>query len=461
MTKKLSLLILTSIIVSSCSVTKNWKSDHPSDNFLKASFDEFTGTEKLKFPKQANALVYLSSTVSTSQGKVLLSLKNTTLSTTNKVNHQKISLSQSQVLKISGEKAHGSFALSYPTLTEKKIQVNYHQNIELLGLCYTLLNLSDFNDIPDDQTFEMNGEKVKIKDLYAITTKIGNEFKPFLTSKNLAIIKTFFDKDFYLHNSNFLLQLDNFPNASVSEDNPFLSHYASKAEAEKLVNAFNAFALEINFQDFLKRYSPYYQKMIQEVEQNIPQESFIVEMEHLYRKNVQNYRLYPSLTIPFGQGFAAGNTNTIGNIFASFNKPKEVNQVSNLQLGYDNSTSLRDICVHEFGHSFVNPAIDKVDESLLKDKEALFEPIKDNMSQQGYSQWKICLYEHFNRANEVIIARLIGDNKKAEKILQENVKNKSFIYLPQIVEKLEYWYNNEFLDKTYDQKVSDIIAELK
>jgi len=461
MTKKLSLLLIASMMVSSCSVTKNWKSEYPSNNFLTASFDEFTGTEKLKFPKQANALVYLSSSINTSKGKVLLSLNNTILSTSNKVNHQKISLSQSQVLKISGEKAQGSFALLYPTLIEKKIQVNYHQNIELLGLCYTLLNLSDFNDIPDDQTFEMNGEKVKIKDLYALTTKIGNEFKPFLASKNLAVIKTFFDKDFYLHNSNFLLQLDNFPNATLSEDNPFLSHYSSNAEAEKLVNAFNAFAIEINFQDFLKRYSPYYQKMIQEVEQNIPKESFIVEMEHLYSKNVQNYRLYPSLTIPFGQGFAAGNANTIGNIFASFNKPKEVNQVSNLQLGYDNSTSLRDICVHEFGHSFVNPAIDKVDESLLKDKEALFEPIKDNMSQQGYNQWKICLYEHFNRANEVIIARLIGDNNKAEKILQENVKNKSFIYLPQIVENLEYWYNNEFLNKTYEQKVSDIIAEMK
>lgn len=461
MTKKLSLLLIASMMVSSCSVTKNWKSEYPSNNFLTASFDEFTGTEKLKFPKQANALVYLSSSINTSKGKVVLASNNKILSTSNKINHQKISLSQSQVLKISGENAQGSFALSYPTLIEKKIQVNYHQNIELLGLCYTLLNLSDFNDIPDDQTFEMHGEKIKIKDLYAITTKIGNEFKPFLASKNLAIIKTFFDKDFYLHNSNFLLQLDNFPNATLKEDNPFLSHYSSKEEAEKLVNAFNAFAVEINFQDFLKRYSPYYKKMIQEVEQNIPKESFIVEMEHLYSKNVQNYRLYPSLTIPFGQGFATGNANTIGNIFASFNKPKEVNQVSNLQLGYDNSTSLRDICVHEFGHSFVNPAIDKVDESLLKDKEALFEPIKDNMSQQGYNQWKICLYEHFNRANEVIIARLIGDNNKAEKILQENVKNKSFIYLPQIVEKLEYWYNNEFLNKTYEQKVSDIIAEMK
>lgn len=461
MTKKLSLLITVSIIVSSCSVTKNWKSEHPSNNFLKASFDEFTGTEKLKFPQQTKALVYLSSTVNTSKGKVLLSSKNTILSTSHKVNHQKISLSQSQVLKISGENAQGSFTLLYPTLIEKKIQVNYHQNIELLGLCYTLLNLGDFNDIPDDQTFEMNGEKTKIKDLYAITTKIGNEFKPFLASKNLAIIKTFFDKDFYLHNSNFLLQLDNFPHAKLSDDNPFLSHYSSRAEAEKLINAFNAFAVEINFQDFLKKYSPYYQKMIQEVEQNIPQENFIVEMEHLYRKDVQNYRLYPSLTIPFGQGFAVGNANTIGNIFASFNKPKEVSQVSTLQLGYDNPISLRDICVHEFGHSFVNPTIDKVDESVLKDKEALFEPIKDKMAQQGYNQWKICLYEHFNRANEVVIARLLGDNAKAAMILQDNVKNKSYIYLPQIVEKLEYWYNNEFLDKTYGQKVSDIIAELK
>ncbi|NBB27638.1 DUF4932 domain-containing protein [Cellulophaga sp. BC115SP] len=461
MTKKLSLLLIASIIVSSCSVTKNWKSEHPRDNFIKASFDEFTGTEKLKFPKQTNALVYLSSSINTSKGKVVLASNNTILSTSHKVNHQKISLSQSQVLKISGEKAQGSFALLYPTLIEKKIQVNYHQNIELLGLCYTLLNLSDFNEIPDDQTFEMNGEKVKIKDLYALTTKIGNEFKPFLASKNLAIIKTFFDKDFYLHNSNFLLQLDNFPNATLTEDNPFLSHYSSKAEAEKLVNAFNAFAIEINFQDFLKRYSPYYQKMIQEVEHNIPQESFIVEMEHIYGKSVQNYRLYPSLTIPFGQGFAAGNVNTIGNIFASFNKPKEVNQISNLQLGYGNPVSLRDICVHEFGHSFVNPAIDKVDESLIQDKESLFEPIRGKMSEQGYSQWKICLYEHFNRANEVIIARLLGDNTKADMIYQDNLKNKSYIYLPQIVEKLEFWYNNEFLDKTYEQKVSDIIAELK
>jgi hypothetical protein len=109
-----------------------------------------------------------------------------------------------------------------------------------------------------------------------------------------------------------------------------------------------------------------------------------------------------------------------------------VNQISNLQLGYGNPVSLRDICVHEFGHSFVNPAIDKVDESLIQDKESLFEPIRGKMSEQGYSQWKICLYEHFNRANEVIIARLLGDNTKADMIYQDNLKKNHTSTFPKL-----------------------------
>jgi len=83
------------------------------------------------------------------------------------------------------------------------------------------------------------------------------------------------------------------------------------------------------------------------------------------------------------------------------------------------------------------------------------------MSEQGYNQWKICLYEHFNRANEVIIARHLGDEVKANELLKDNIENRSFIYIPQIIEKLEFWYNNEFLDITYEQKVNEIISELK
>ena len=83
------------------------------------------------------------------------------------------------------------------------------------------------------------------------------------------------------------------------------------------------------------------------------------------------------------------------------------------------------------------------------------------MSEQGYNQWKICLYEHFDRANEVIIAKLLGDTEKANEILTDNVKNRAFIYLPQIIEKLELWYYNDYFTKSYDQKVSEIISGLK
>ena len=78
-----------------------------------------------------------------------------------------------------------------------------------------------------------------------------------------------------------------------------------------------------------------------------------------------------------------------------------------------------------------------------------------------YNQWKICLYEHFVRANEVIIAKLLKDETEADRILKDNVENRLFIFLPQIIEKLEFWYYNEYLDINYPEKVSQIIVEMK
>lgn len=291
--------------------------------------------------------------------------------------------------------------------------------------------------------------------------KIGQEFKSYQKSKNLEIIKTYFDRNFYLHFSNFVMGLDNFPNAKVISDKQFSHEFSSLSDQEKFVKTFNNFYKEVHFDEFLKKYQPYYQEMISEVSNHTPKENFIIEMEHFYSKKVDNYVLYPSLMMPFSQGFAVGNSDTIGNVFASFNKPENVNDTSGFDLGFKNDVSLRTICIHEFGHSFVNPAVDKIDEQLMDSKEFLFEPIKNKMSEQAYNQWKICLYEHFDRAGEVIIAKLIGDSKKADEILNDNVKNRSFIYLPQIINQLEYWYYNEFFSKTYEQKVSEIVANLQ
>ncbi|WP_431293332.1 DUF4932 domain-containing protein [Pedobacter sp. P26] len=451
MNKKLIFLSILTILLNACSITKNLKSTQTNQEW-KATYDSFNATEKLKFSAQKDAVVYLSSKINTDKGTLDLLLNNQKLADQHQVNHYRINLDKKAVINIAGKNATGSFNLNYPVYQKKGIRIIYRTNIELLALSYLLANYEDFTDF--------SGKAPIFKDLYALTSKIASEFKPFLNSKNLDVIKPYLNRDFYLHYSNFVLSLDDFPNAKLTGATD-ITHFKSKEDAERFVTAFNDFFKEVQFQNFLTRYAPYYKKMTEEVSLNLPKENFISEMENYFGKSVSQYVLYPSLTLPFSSGFAVGDRNTIGNIFASFNQPGEINDVAKLKLGYSNALSLRTICIHEFGHSFVNPAVDKVDQNTIQAKVFLFDTIKDKMSQQGYDQWKICLYEHFNRANEVIIARHLGDEVKANEILKDNIENRSFIYLPHIIEKLEFWYNNEFLDKTYERKVEEIISELK
>ncbi|WP_431291963.1 DUF4932 domain-containing protein [Pedobacter sp. P26] len=451
MNKKLIFLSIISILLNACSITKNLKSTQTGHEW-KATYDNFNATEKLKFSAQKDAVVYLSSKINSDKGTLDLILNNQKLADQHQVNHYRINLDKGAAISISGKNATGSFSLSYPVYKKKDIRIIYKKNIELLALSYLLANYEDFTDFSNKPPI--------FKDLYALTSKIAFEFKPFLNSKNLNLIKTYLDRDFYLHYSNFILSLDDFPNAKVTSVTD-ITHFKSKEDAERFVTAFNDFFMEVNFQDFLTRYTPYYKKMTEEVALNLPKENFISEMENYFGKSVPEYILYPSLTLPFSSGFAVGDKNTIGNIFASFNQPGEINDVAKLNLGYSNALSLRTICIHEFGHSFVNPAVDLADQNIIQAKAFLFDPIKDKMTQEGYNQWKICLYEHVNRANEVIMARHLGDEAKANDILKDNIENRTFIYLPQVIEKLEFWYDNEFLDKTYEQKVSEIISELR
>jgi len=456
---KKSLLFVIAIF-SSCTSYKNLKATHAED-LWKASFEDFTGKETLDFKAREKKVVYLSSKLEHSKGALSLKSNHSEISDAHVVNHNKFVLDKDYKLDIIGKKATGSFALKYDTCEVKGIQVAYNSNIELLALSNFLINYDDFESIPDSQVFNIDGKEVKVKSLYALNLQIVNEFKPYLKSKSLDIIKTYFDKEFYLHYSNFVLNLDRFPDAKVTSETKFLNQFASLEDARKFTTAFNDFYNEIHFEKFLEAYQPYYEKMVSEVSQSIPKENFITEMEHFFGKKVANYNLHPSLTMPFSTGFAVGGEDSIGNVFGSFSKPENIDDVFNLDLGFSNSKALRTICIHEFGHSFVNPAVDKVGENIIQSTESLFEPIKNKMSEQGYNQWKICLYEHFDRANEVIIAKLIGDNEKAEKLLADNVKNRAFIYLPQIIERLEFWYYNDYFTKTYEQKVSEIISELK
>lgn len=106
------------------------------------------------------------------------------------------------------------------------------------------------------------------------------------------------------------------------------------------------------------------------------------------------------------------NTKTIYNAFGPFSF--QTFDTKNVNLGFNYPERIQGLSVHEFGHSFVNPAIGKVPKELIDSTEYLYTPIKTEMSKLAYTSWMMCLYEHFVKAGEVIIARKLGNAKEAE-----------------------------------------------
>ncbi len=456
-----ALAVLATACSSPRSLTTGWQSRQTSAAWV-ASFDQFTGREQVRFPQQDKDLLYLSHQLATLAGQLQVQVNEQAQpAPPGVVVHTKQPLAQPARVAVVGHQARGAFKLRYPVYRQPKIQVAFNPNLELLSFCNLLLQYDDLAAIPDSQSVSIAARRTKVKDLYALNLKLAAPYKAFAASPRLAVIKSYFDRSFYLHYANFVLGLPEFPRASVSPDRSPGSPFAAAAEAQRFVEACNAFYREIGFDAFLRQRQPYYAAMLAEVSDNLPPPAFLTEMEHLYGQPSAIYRLYPSLTMLFSTGFAVGGDHVIGNVFGSFTPPASVSDEAALRLGFADRQALRTVCVHEFGHSFVNPVIDQAGASVLTATASRFEPIREQMTAQGYNDWKICLYEHFTRAGEVLTARLVGDDAKARALLAENEQQRHFRYLPQIVEQLQYWYDHEYLDKSYPQKVEEIIAGLR
>jgi hypothetical protein len=266
-----------------------------------------------------------------------------------------------------------------------------------------------------------------------------------------------------------VVQLDNFPNAKLLPDidkEYYINFSVNKDETEakqnvtKFLDGLNKFYEEIDFKKYIDDTRPFYESSIKQVMENLPDEDFVGAMEEFYKKSFNHYTLIPSLTIPKGMGFglkytSEGKTNVL-NVFGAFDF-QSFSQPEKLDMGFANAQRLRELSIHEFGHSFVNPIVDELPSELITSTEKLFEPIKDSMSEQGYNSWKVCLYEHFVRAGEIVIAKQMGDYESAERIRSDYIYKRNFRYLQVFISKFEE-YTKDI--KSYSDTTLRIMDEL-
>lgn len=81
------------------------------------------------------------------------------------------------------------------------------------------------------------------------------------------------------------------------------------------------------------------------------------------------------------------------------------------------------------------------------------------MESQGYPEWKNCLYEHFVRAGEVLIAERMRNKKEADDLRRQYTDTRKFIYLPVIITELEAY--TERTDMHYYEAVINAMEKLK
>lgn len=339
----------------------------------------------------------------------------------------------------------------------KQITVSVNKNVEFAAL---LCWLVDFGSSFENSDSTLNWENQK----FQLATY--NNFKTFIDDDLLDNFKKVNQNEGLSSYIWLFAQLEDFPNAQLYDDIPsddFISYEDDLSIKEKrkitkeVISDLNTFYVKIAFDNFLNKNEHLYKRVISEVENNLPEQRFVTEMQLFYNQyDKKSFILNPSLLIPSGMGFGPNLDNNVYNFFGSFGGVDVEKNITN----FSNQSAILTLATHEFGHSFVNHIIDNINQKLIDDSSFLFPPIKLSMENQGYSNWKICLYEHFVRAGEIILASNLGNAEGSKFLFEHHVLKNNFIYIPIILKHLNYYNDNK--DKiSYHESVEKALIEIK
>ena len=96
---------------------------------------------------------------------------------------------------------------------------------------------------------------------------------------------------------------------------------------------------------------------------------------------------------------------------------------------------MRSLLVHELGHAYLNPWVDRHAERLQADGERLYSAVSREMAGQAYGDWRIMLYESLVRANTLHYFADHGLGKPWRDALADD-RSKSFWWTEQLAGQL-------------------------
>ncbi len=215
-----------------------------------------------------------------------------------------------------------------------------------------------------------------------------------------------------------------------------------------------------NFKTFQATYSSVYTTALQQVRQNLPDDGFIPFLEHYYgdQKNSYSIIVMPFFKSEWGMGWETSTKDdkkNIYNITSPFNKQVVTgNQIK--EVGFDDSDKISNLCIHEFGHSFVNTITSTEPYSTAIDQFSdLYKPIE---SAKQYSDWHTLFNEYVVRAGEVIVMRQLGNHAFAD---NTKATYTDWVYLDFFIDQLTGYTKDRGRYQTFKDFLPTLIQHLE
>jgi len=251
----------------------------------------------------------------------------------------------------------------------------------------------------------------------------------------------------------FLLYLDNNFNLKKGLNSETIKRGGGIEQISKLAKSFKEFAEKSKFSTFFNEIQKdCYSQILANIKYNFKDFLGLEYLENYYGEKNNSYNLILNINGGYGNFGINVSTKEGTDLYAIV--------ATNTQTGglptYYPTISITDLLLHEFGHGFVNPKIDKYEKELSKN-ENLLEPIAESMQQQAYWHWQVTVNEHIVRAIVTRISEQIYGKQLVDNTYYKLMIAQRFIYADAIIEKLKVYENNRSLYKNFNDFVPELI----
>jgi hypothetical protein len=241
---------------------------------------------------------------------------------------------------------------------------------------------------------------------------------------------------------------------------PFDAMIQARVEDESVlkqyVAALRKFAGDAEFTEFFRAHQEYYQSITALPEKSIQDGNYIELLEEYYGAQQPGYFV---IFAPLLKSIAFGPRVYWDNgalepycIFPSVG-------IENGLITFKEGKALQNRILHEFGHSFVNPLVDRHQEELSH-YTFLMQDIQYKTKANYGIEWNVCVYEHVVRAVTTRLTRLeFGEEAGEQEMLAH--EQQGFIYIRDICDKLMEYEQSRNIYPAFVDFFSEIVNMFK